>query len=207
MEVSPTDGSVAATAASPAVLKRARASVDSVLVKNALQRRKDLQDKKVNEASKDTSADAVVGHVSDGVVDAKIVPPPPFDGGTGKMYPLICCNSMDAEWIFKILGSLLLLILMDAPLYEQTAQSSVLDVLAGFSSASFGPDYVPVSSSAPSLVSVSDVGVCAVSSLTSAFKAVSSSAPVFVRAASSSATASDVARSLAPMLRLGCVDY
>jgi hypothetical protein len=92
MEVSPTDGSVAATAASPAVLKRARASVDSVLVKNALQRRKDLQDKKVNEASKDTSADAVVGHVSDGVVDAKIVPFP-FGGGTGKK----CAMKFDGD--------------------------------------------------------------------------------------------------------------
>ena len=60
---------------------------------------------------------------------------------------------------------------------------------------------------APSLVSASDVGVCAVSSLASALKTVSSSAPVRVRAVSSSATASDVARSLAPMLRLGCDDY
>ena len=206
MEVSPTDGSVAAAAATPVVLKRVRDSVSLELVKFAIQRLVDLQDEEVNEASKDTSADAaVVGHVSDDAVDAKVVLP--LGGGTGKMYAMICCNSMFAEFFFRIVGSLLLLIVMDAPLYKQTAQSSVIDVLAGSSSASFGPDCVPVSSFVPSLVSASDVGVCAVSSLASALKTVSSSAPVRVRAVSSSATASDVARSLAPMLRLGCDDY
>jgi hypothetical protein len=62
-------------------------------------------------------------------------------------------------------------------------------------------------SSAPSLVSASDVGVCAVSSSASALKAVSSSDPVRVRAVSSLTTASNMARSLVPMLRLGCDDY
>ena len=205
MEVSQADGSAAATAATLAVLKPVRDSVSLELVKFAIHRLVDLQDEKVNEASKGTSVDAVDGHVSDAAVDAKIVLP--LGGGTGKMYAMICCNSMFAEFFFRIVGSLLLLIVMDAPLYKQTAQSSVIDVLAGSSSASFGPDCVPVSSFVPSLVSASDVGVCAVSSLASALKTVSSSAPVRVRAVSSSATASDVARSLAPMLRLGCDDY
>ena len=205
MEVSQADGSAAATAATLAVLKPVRDSVFLELVKVAIHRLVHLQDEKVNEASKDTSVDAVDGHVSDAAVDAKIVLP--LGGGTGKMYAMICCNSMFAELFFRIVGSLLLLIVMDAPLYKQTAQNSVIDVLAGSSSASFGPDCVPVSSFVPSLVSASDVGVCAVSSLASALKTVSSSAPVRVRAVSSSATASDVARSLAPMLRLGCDDY
>jgi hypothetical protein len=203
--VSSMDGSAAATAASPAVLKSARDSVFRKKVKIAIQRLLYLQDEEMNEASKDTPVDALVGHASDGV-DAKIVPLR-FGGGTGKMYAMICWNSMYAKLIFQIVGSLLLLIVMDALSYKQTAQNSVIDALAGSSSASFGPDYVPVSSSAPSLVYASDVGVCAVSSSASALKAVSSSAPVRVRVVSSSATASDVARSLVPMLRLGCDDY
>ena len=206
MEVLPMDGSVAAAAASPVVLKRARESVLREQVKIALQRfLEDLQDKEVHVASKDAPVDALVGHASDGV-DAKIVPLR-FRGGAGKKCAIICCNSMYAEFIFQIVGSLLLLIVMDAPLYKKMAQNSVLDALAGSSSAYFGPDCVPGSSSAPSLVSASDVGVCVVSTSASAPKAVSSSDPVRVRAVSSLATASDVTRPLAPMLRLGCDDY